>query len=157
MCDDLTRQCRKLVWFAGGAQAIADLMVSMGRAMGGSAAIQVSMYLATALLSNIVANNAAAALMFPIAINVANQEDLNKDRMAFLLMLAASASFAVPFGYQTNLMVFGAGGYSFNDFLKFGGPLQVSFPLARLLHRPVCTQHHAALLNDKSCMPVITT
>lgn len=97
----------------------------MGRAMGGSAAIQVSMYLATALLSNIVANNAAAALMFPIAISVAEQEGLNKDRMAFLLMLAASASFAVPFGYQTNLMVYGAGGYQFQDFVKFGGPLQV--------------------------------
>jgi di/tricarboxylate transporter len=69
--------------------------------MGGDAAIQISMYVATALLSNVVANNAAAALMFPIAIRVAEQESIDKNRMAFLLMLAASASFAVPFGYQT--------------------------------------------------------
>lgn len=101
------------------------MLVSAGRAAGGSIAIQVAMYLATVLLSNIVANNAAAALMYPIAINVAKSEGLDKRLMAYLLMLAASASFAVPFGYQTNLMVYGAGGYSFKDFLRFGGPLQV--------------------------------
>jgi di/tricarboxylate transporter len=112
-------------WCAGAASAIADLLMALGRALGGSAAIQISVYAATALLSNIVANNAAAALMFPIAISVAEAEGLDKDRMAFLLMLAASASFAVPFGYQTNLMVYGAGGYCFKDFVRFGGPLQV--------------------------------
>lgn len=109
----------------GAAKAIADVLVAAGRAAGGSIFIQVAMYLATVLLSNIVANNAAAALMYPIAINVAKSEGLDKQLMAYLLMLAASASFAVPFGYQTNLMVYGAGGYSFRDFLRFGGPLQV--------------------------------
>lgn len=91
--------------------------------MGGGAAILVSVYVATMLLSNVVANNAAAALMFPIAANVALQEDIDVNLMSYLLMLAASASFAVPFGYQTNLMVYGAGGYRFKDFTKFGGPM----------------------------------
>lgn len=96
-----------------------------GQGLGGGAAIQIAVYVATVLLSNVVANNAAAALMYPIAINVATSEDLRTDLMAYLLMLAASASFAVPFGYQTNLMVYGAGGYRFSDFVKFGGPMQV--------------------------------
>jgi di/tricarboxylate transporter len=104
---------------------MAGVLITAGKAMGGPAALQCSVYVATMLLSNIVANNAAAALMFPIAIRVAKEEGLDNNRMAFLLMLAASASFAVPFGYQTNLMVYGAGGYQFKDFLRFGGPLQV--------------------------------
>ena len=108
-------------------RAIADLLVAAGRALGGGAATQVAVYLATVLLSNVVANNAAAALMFPIAIGVAESEGLRTDLMAYLLMLAASASFAVPFGYQTNLMVYGAGGYKFKDFTRFGGIMQVCF------------------------------
>lgn len=109
---------------AGAAEAIADLLVAGGRALGGGAAMQVAVYLATMLLSNVVANNAAAALMYPIAIGVAKAEGLRTDLMAYLLMLAASASFAVPFGYQTNLMVYGAGGYKFKDFVRFGGIMQ---------------------------------
>jgi len=105
--------------------AIAHAIAAVGRAAGGTVAIQVSMYLGTALLANVVSNNAAAALMYPIAITIAEDEDLDKPRTAYLLMLAASASFAVPFAYQTNLMVYGAGGYTFQDFLRFGGPLQV--------------------------------
>lgn len=107
------------------AQAIADVLVLAGEALGGDVAVQVAVYIATVLLSNIVANNAAAALMYPIAANVALQKGLRVDLMGYLLMLAASASFAVPFGYQTNLMVYGAGGYSFKDFVKFGGPMQI--------------------------------
>jgi di/tricarboxylate transporter len=103
---------------ADASKAIADLLVAMGRAMGGPTAIQISMYVATMLLANMASYTAAATLMFPIAIKVAEQEGLDKNRMAFLLMLASSASFAVPFGYQTNLMVLGAGGYSFHDFVK---------------------------------------
>ena len=110
---------------AGAAEAIANLLVKGGRALGGGAAIQVAVYIATVLLSNVVANNASAALMYPIAINVAITEGMRTDLMAYLLMLAASASFAVPFAYQTNLMVYGAGGYKALDFLRFGGPMQV--------------------------------
>eukprot|EP01026_Neomeris_dumetosa_P046441 TRINITY_DN3953_c0_g1_i4.p1 TRINITY_DN3953_c0_g1~~TRINITY_DN3953_c0_g1_i4.p1 ORF type:complete len:658 (-),score=101.78 TRINITY_DN3953_c0_g1_i4:389-2092(-) len=110
---------------SGGAEAIADLLVDIGTSMGGNIWIMVAIYIATALLSNIVANNAAAALMFPIARQVAQEQDIDESLMSFLLMLAASAAFASPFGYQTNLMVYAAGGYNTMDFIRFGGPMQI--------------------------------
>ena len=65
--------------------------------------------------------------MFPIAVKVADDESLglSPELMAYCLMLAASASFMTPFGYQTNLLVYGPGGYDVKDFLKFGIPMQL--------------------------------
>jgi di/tricarboxylate transporter len=77
------------------------------------------------VLCNIVGNNAAAALMYPIAAGAAEKQGIDNVQMSYLLMLAASASFMSPFGYQTNLMVYGPGGYVFANFLKFGAPMQV--------------------------------
>ena len=85
----------------------------------------IAVYIATFFLCNVVGNNAAAALMYPIAAGAAEQQVIDRDQMAYLLMLAASASFMSPFGYQTNLMVYGPGGYVFADFLRFGVPMQV--------------------------------
>eukprot|EP00892_Ulva_mutabilis_P000905 jgi/Ulvmu1/10815/UM069_0051.1 len=116
----------------GAADLIANSLVAAGHAAGGPIAIQVAVYLATVVLANVVSNNAAAALMYPIAVGVAQSEGLDVARMSYLLMLAASASFAVPFAYQTNLMVYGAGGYTFRDFLRFGGPMQVVLFVASL-------------------------
>jgi len=111
---------------SGVANAIAKNLVAAGNALGtGKSGILVAIYLATVLLSNVVSNNAAAALMFPIASVSAEQQGIDNAQMSFLLMLAASASFMSPFGYQTNLMVLGPGGYVFGDFLRFGGPMQV--------------------------------
>ena len=72
-------------------------------------------------------NNATAILMVPIAIGAAS--DLGVDAKPFLMAIAygASTCFMTPVGYQTNAMVFGPGGYRFNDFLKFGGPLTLIF------------------------------
>ncbi|MEX1081408.1 MAG: SLC13 family permease [Halofilum sp. (in: g-proteobacteria)] len=85
----------------------------------------VAIYVATALFTALITNNAAAVLMFPIALAVAN--DLGVSPMPFMVavMFAASASFATPIGYQTNLMVFGPGGYHFADFLRIGIPLNL--------------------------------
>jgi di/tricarboxylate transporter len=69
-----------------------------------------AVYFATALISSFVTNNAAAALMFPIAIGAANTSGINLKLMSYCLMLGAS-DFSTPFGYQTNLMVYGPGGY----------------------------------------------
>ena len=111
---------------SGVASAIATNLVAAGNSLGtGKTGILVAIYLATVVLCNIVGNNAAAALMFPIAAGSAEQQGIDNAQMSFLLMLAASASFMSPFGYQTNLMVYGPGGYVFANFLKFGGPMQV--------------------------------
>ena len=79
---------------------------------------------ATALMSSLVANNAAALLMFPIAAQAAAVMGVDPNKMLFALMFGAS-DYATPFGYQTNLMVYGPGGYVFADYLKFGGPFMI--------------------------------
>ncbi len=82
-----------------------------------------AIYLLTALFTELITNNAAAVLMFPIALATAT--DLNVQPMPFVItiMIAASASFATPLGYQTNLMVYGPGGYRYTDYLRIGLPL----------------------------------
>jgi hypothetical protein len=109
----------------GVAGAIAETLVSGASGLGaGTVGVLIAVYVATFFLCNVVGNNAAAALMYPIAAGAAEQQLIDRDQMAFLLMLAASASFMSPFGYQTNLMVYGPGGYVFADFLRFGVPMQ---------------------------------
>ena len=85
-----------------------------------------AIYVATALFTALITNNAAAVLMFPIALAVANDLDVSAMPFIIAVMLAASASFATPVGYQTNLMVLGPGGYRFADFLRIGLPLNVA-------------------------------
>jgi di/tricarboxylate transporter len=85
----------------------------------------VFVYGLTMALSAVITNNAAAVLMFPIA--VATAERLGADVLPFVmvLMVGASASFATPLGYQTNLMVYGPGRYRFVDFVRIGAPLSL--------------------------------
>ena len=111
---------------SGVAGTLAAFLVRVGEAMGiGDAGLLGSVYLATVLMSQVVANNAAAALIFPIAMGAAEQAGISLELMSFAIMLAASAAFMTPFGYQTNLMVMGPGGYSTADFLIFGSPMQI--------------------------------
>jgi len=105
---------------------MAEQLVKLGTATNtGEIGLFVGVYLATFLISNVVTNNAAAALMFPIAAEAAAEANISLLKMSYLLMLGASASFMSPFGYQTNLMVYGPGGYVFKDFLNFGFPMQL--------------------------------
>ena len=85
--------------------------------------IMVSIYFITILVTEVVTNNAAVALMFPIGLSAA--ESLGVSPMPFIMciMMAGSAAFSTPIGYQTNLMVYGPGGYKFTDFTRFGLPL----------------------------------
>lgn len=80
-------------------------------------------YLLTALFTEVITNNAAAVLMFPIAVAMAEQLGVSVMPFAIAVMFAASASFVTPLGYQTNLMVFGPGRYCFADYLKIGLPM----------------------------------
>ncbi len=88
-----------------------------------------AVYSGTVVLSAFITNNAAAVILFPIA--VATAEGLGVDSMPFIIaiMLGASASFATPIGYQTNLMVYGPGGYRYGDYLRIGLPLNLLLAL----------------------------
>lgn len=82
-------------------------------------------YIVTALFTAVITNNAAAVLMMPIAASVAGDLGVSLIPYAVGIMFAASASFATPMGYQTNLMVYGPGGYHFTDYLRAGLPLNL--------------------------------
>jgi len=82
-------------------------------------------YVAVSFLTEIITNNAAALLMLPIVLEMTAKAELHNEPFVFAIMMAASASFATPLGYQTNLMVYGPGGYHFRDFLKVGVPMNL--------------------------------
>lgn len=89
-------------------------------------------YAITMLFTALITNNAAAVLVYPIARATAESLDVNFLPYAIAIMLAASNDFATPIGYQTNLMVYGPGGYRFSDYLKFGTPLNILVMLIAL-------------------------
>ncbi|HBX67031.1 MAG: SLC13 family permease [Balneola sp.] len=82
-------------------------------------------YLATWILTEMITNNAAAVLLFPIAVSLANSLGVDFMPFAMVMIIAASSSFSTPIGYQTNLMVYGPGGYRFTDFTRIGLPLNL--------------------------------
>ncbi|MBX3421921.1 MAG: SLC13 family permease [Pirellulaceae bacterium] len=82
-----------------------------------------AVYLATMLTTELVTNNAAAVLMFSIATSAAAKLGVDVTPFVIVVMIAASASFLTPFGYQTNMMVYGAGAYRISDYVRFGLPV----------------------------------
>ncbi|NBB94829.1 MAG: SLC13 family permease [Planctomycetes bacterium] len=84
-----------------------------------------AVYAVTTLFTELITNNAAAVLVYPIAVASARTLGVNPMAFVFCIMVAASASFATPIGYQTNLMVYGPGGYRFSDYLRIGLPLNL--------------------------------
>lgn len=103
----------------------ATAVVEAAFAVGGDhpwAALAV-VYAVTSVLTAVITNNAAVALMFPIVLGLADRLGVSPMPFLIALMMAGSASFATPIGYQTNLMVYGPGGYRFADFLKIGVPM----------------------------------
>ncbi|MBE0439411.1 MAG: SLC13 family permease [Gammaproteobacteria bacterium] len=90
-------------------------------------------YVVVSLLTETITNNAAAVLMLPIVLEMTEKASLNNEPFVFAIMMAASASFATPLGYQTNLMVYGPGGYRFSDFLKVGLPMNLFIGSVTLL------------------------
>jgi di/tricarboxylate transporter len=105
---------------------------------GGSPyAALVAIYLVTSLVTEVISNNAAVALVFPLAAEAWKSTDSNPLPFVFALMMAGSASFATPIGYQTNLMVMGPGGYRFVDYLRIGVPMNILMAVTTLLLLPL--------------------
>jgi di/tricarboxylate transporter len=96
-----------------------------------------AIYLLTSLLTELVSNNAVAVVVTPIAIGLADALGVDPRPLVVAVMVAASASFATPIGYQTNTLVYGPGGYRFTDFMRIGIPLNLSVGLLASLLIPV--------------------
>jgi len=109
---------------SGGAAVIAQAVTHWLAPLGPVALIS-ALYLLTTILTEMISNNAVAILLTPIALNMAEQGGHEPRAFLIAVMFGASASFATPVGYQTNTYVFGAGGYTFMDFLKVGLPLNL--------------------------------
>ena len=88
-----------------------------------------AVYLLTSVLTELVSNNAVAVVITPIAIGLADALGIDARPLVVAVMVAASASFATPIGYQTNMLVYGPGGYKFTDFMRVGIPLNLTIGL----------------------------
>ncbi len=139
----------ELVIIVGSALGLANLMMSTGLANSlaqgllsiingyGVFGAFVGVYLMTLLLTELVTNNAAAALAFPIAYAIALNYGVDARPFIMAVVFGASASFISPYGYQTNLMVFNAGNYRFSDFVRLGLPLSVLYSLIVIFMVPI--------------------
>jgi di/tricarboxylate transporter len=120
---------------SGAADAITHGIIS---GVGGSPWLTLAaIYGVTLLVTELITNNAAAALMFPFALATAQNLEANPVPFIVAIMMAASAGFATPIGYQTNLMVYGPGGYRFTDYLRIGVPLDLLIWLLTVLIAPL--------------------
>ncbi|NLV09343.1 SLC13 family permease [Halomicrobium mukohataei] len=116
----------------GGAALLADLLVLAAPSFPPLVVLGL-MYVVTAVLTNIISNNASVVLMIPVAAEAAVQLGANAFAFVLAVTFAASTAFMTPVGYQTNLFVYGPGGYRFTDYLRVGAPLQAIFAVVTTL------------------------
>ncbi|KAG2495059.1 hypothetical protein HYH03_006670 [Edaphochlamys debaryana] len=109
----------------GVAQKVANAIISIGQSVGGTGPTLVAIYIATAVMSELLTNNAAGAIMYPIAAISGEAMGISPRDTSVAIMLGASAGFINPFSYQCNLMVYAAGNYSVREFAIIGAPFQV--------------------------------
>lgn len=117
----------KVIESSGVANLIANAMINVVAENFGTLALLASIYLITNILTELVTNTAAAVIVLPISVDVATYLGISPSAIAIIIAVAASASFSTPIGYQTNLIVYGPGGYKFKDYLKLGLPLNLIF------------------------------
>jgi di/tricarboxylate transporter len=106
--------------------------------------VLLAVYAVTSILTELITNNAAVALVFAVAHATAEQLGVNFMPFVIAIMMAGSASFATPLGYQTNTMVYGPGGYTFGDFLRIGVPMNIVMGITAVLITPLAFPFHTA-------------
>lgn len=111
---------------SGTADMIARVLVSSVESLG-PVAVLGGLFLVTIMLTALITNAAAVSIVFPVAMAVAHQVGLPATPFFVAIAFAASGDFMTPIGYQTNLMVYGPGGYTFRDFLRVGSPLTLIY------------------------------
>jgi di/tricarboxylate transporter len=138
----------ELVIIVGSALGLANLMVTTGLADHmaqsllslfdgyGVFAAFVGVYFITLIVTELITNNAAAALAFPVAYAVATSFGVDPRPFIMAVVFGASASFISPYGYQTNLMVYNAGNYKLSDFVRLGLPLSILYSVIVLMAVP---------------------
>jgi di/tricarboxylate transporter len=119
---------------SGAAELLAGWIGSIAR--GDPFWALVVLYVSTVVVTELITNNAAGVLMFPIAMAVAQDGNVSFLPYVVCVMVGASAGFITPIGYQTNLMVYGPGGYRWTDYVRFGTPLSVLVGIATVLIVP---------------------
>ncbi len=117
---------------SGLAEFFAWKIVQVGKYLG-TFGVLCGVYLLTGIFNTIITSNATSVLFFPIAISAAHSVGSEVHPFALAVIISAAASFASPISYQTNLMVYGPGGYRFSDYLKIGIPLQVMIGIVSLV------------------------
>lgn len=111
---------------------IKDLVAWLAPVLGGASPLLLllAIYALTSFLTEIVSNNAVAVILTPLAITLATTLEVDPRPLVYAIMLAASASFATPIGYQTNTLVYAAGNYRFSDFLRVGLIMNITVGIA---------------------------
>jgi di/tricarboxylate transporter len=121
---------------SGAAATIAGMLTDATSGFGSIAALA-SIYIITSVVTELITNNAAAVLLFPICVETARLTGADPRPFIIALTFAASASLMTPIGYQTNMMVYGPGGYRFSDFIRVGAPLHALLWIVATLLIPV--------------------
>ena len=118
---------------SGLADAIANFIISISDSYGPFVLLAI-LYIITNIITELITNNAAAALAFPLAISIANQLGVDPTPFVIVVCISASAAFTTPIGYQTHLIVQGIGNYKFMDFVRIGVPMNIlAFLVSTLL------------------------
>ncbi|WP_254280596.1 SLC13 family permease [Haloarcula marina] len=116
----------------GAAALVGDAVASTGAFLPAIGVLWV-FYVATGLLTSVISNNASVVLMIPVAASAAQSIGANAFAFVLAVTFAASTAFMTPVGYQTNLFVYGPGGYTFSDFIRVGAPLQLLLSVVTVL------------------------
>jgi len=120
----------------GAAAMLVGLLAQYAAGLGPIAVLAL-IYVVTSALTETISNNAAAILIRPIAMGLGVELGVDPRAFVVAVMFAASASFATPIGYQTNTLVYNAGGYKFMDFVRIGLPLNIILAVVAVIVIPI--------------------